>query len=43
MSKDKDIKKEDFERDIKSDKGFLNPLKKVIKKKEKPKKTKNNQ
>ena len=32
MSKDKDIKKEDFEKDIKSDRGFLNPLKKILKK-----------
>jgi hypothetical protein len=39
MEKDKDIKKEDFGKDIKSKKGFLNPLKKVLK--EKPKKKKN--
>ena len=35
MIKNKDISKEDFKEDIKSDEGFLNPLKKVIKKKDK--------
>jgi hypothetical protein len=28
-----DLKKEDFEKDVKSKKGFLNPLKKFIKQK----------
>ena len=38
MPKNRDIKKEDFRKDVKSDKGFLDPLKKVLK--EKPKKKK---
>ena len=38
MGKNKDIKKEDFKKNVKSEKGFLNPLKKVLK--EKPKKKK---
>ena len=38
MGKNKDIKKEDFKKDVKSDKGFLDPWKKVLK--EKPKKKK---
>jgi len=38
MNKNKDIKKEDFEKDVKSKKGFLNPLKKVLKEKQKKKK-----
>ncbi len=28
--KDKDIKKEDFEKDVKSDKGLINPLKAIL-------------
>lgn len=32
MPKSKDLKKKDFNKDIKSKKGFLNPLKKVLKK-----------
>lgn len=36
--RNKDIKKEDFKKDVKSEKGFLNPLKKVLK--EKPKEEK---
>ena len=36
--KNRNIKKEDFEKDVKSKDGFLNPLKKVLK--EKPKKKK---
>jgi hypothetical protein len=32
MKSNKNIKKEDFEKDIKSNKGFLNPLKKILKK-----------
>ena len=35
MKKNKDIKKEDFEKDIKSKEGFLQPLNKVIRKKNK--------
>jgi len=39
MTKSKDIKKEDFKKDVKSDKGLIKPLKKFIKqKKSKPKK-----
>jgi len=38
MNKNKDIKKKDFKEDVKSKKGFLNPLKKILK--EKPKKKK---
>lgn len=37
MTKKNDISKEDFEKDIKSDKGLVNPLKKFIKKPEKKK------
>ena len=33
--KDKDIKKENFKKDVKREKGFLDPLEKVLK--EKPK------
>jgi len=33
MKKNKDLKKEDFKKDIKSKESFLNPLKKIIKKK----------
>jgi len=34
-SKKDSISKSNFKEDIKSDKGFLNPLKKIIKKKDK--------
>lgn len=37
MPKNKDISKDDFKKDIKNEEGFLNPLKKVIKKKDKKK------
>ena len=30
MSKSNEIKKEDFKKDIKNEKGFLDPLKKVL-------------
>jgi hypothetical protein len=36
MEKNKDIKKEDFLKDVKSKKGFLNPLKKIIETKKSP-------
>jgi len=35
LTKDKDIKKEDFKKDVKSKDGFLNPLKKVLNEKQK--------
>jgi hypothetical protein len=34
MNENKDITKEDFKEDVKSDKGLIDPLKKVIKKKD---------
>lgn len=40
MNKNKDIKKEDFEKDVKSKEGFLNPLKKLLKEKPKSKRKK---
>lgn len=40
--KNKDINKEDFKVDVKNKDGFLEPLKKVIKRKGKSKETKKN-
>lgn len=41
MKRDRNIKKEDFKKDIKSKEGFLSPLKKVLKKDTEIKKKKN--
>jgi len=40
MGENKDIKKEDFKKDVKSKDGFLNPLKKFVEKDKKKKKKK---
>ncbi len=38
MAKEGDLKKSDFKKDIKSEKGLLNPLKELVRKKSLPKK-----
>jgi hypothetical protein len=38
LSKNSDISKSDFKKDIKSKKGFMNPLKKIVKKEDSNKK-----